>query len=557
VTTDRAISVVEDEPQVIEAVGMLKTTRSTQVNDDFLASSEDFKNYEGTSPTFKRRMTRQINKARGGAGSKQLEDKEFITAYEGFGVVEPPHNMDQLVKLYTLSAPHYAAVNAKVNNIVGLGYRLVENSKTKRNFEKIADDSEKTKKTREKLELHRDDVIEELEDCTSDDTFTEMLVKVWRDYEITGNGYIEIGRKADGAIGYLGHVPAHTIRVRRRRDGFVQVSGFKVQFFANYRAGFDEDGNEQDIANPIGDDTPNEIIHIKKYSPESSYYGVPDILAAQPALAGNKFAQDYNLDYFENKALPRYAIIVKGAKLSPAAERRLLAFFRSDLKGENHRSVVIPLPGDTDSNKVDLKFEAIEAGVQDSSFEKFLRQNQSEILMVHGVPLTKVSVADANLATAKDADKTFKEQVCAPQQKILQRKLYKLMREFSDALDLMLNEMSLTDENTQSQIDERRIKTGQRTQNELRTRDGLPAHDQGNELFDMNAQMKIAQMSDRTARAAQRANANATGSAPASAGANANGNPAGTRQRDTQRTANATDSAGAARNPKGEGRTTP
>lgn len=560
--TDRKVTAVDDEEFIIEDIGVLKTTERSSAVDDFKKSSEDIKSLEGTSANFKRKITRQINKARtgtGGAASKQVEERDFITAYEGFGVIEPPHNLEHLIKLYSLSAPHYAAVNAKVANIVGLGFRLVENNKTKRNLEDMSDDEDKTKKTRKKLDIHRDDVFDQLEEINAEDSFTETLIKAWRDYEVTGNGYIEVGRKVDGTIGYIGHVPAQTLRVRRKRDGFVQMSGFKVQFFANYGDAFDEDGNHQTIPNPIGDDEPNEIIHIKRYSPASSYYGIPDIVSAQQAIAGNEFAARFNLDYFENKAVPRYAIIVKGAKLGPAAERNLLSFFRSDLKGENHRSIVIPLPGDTPDNKVDLTFEAIEAGIQDSSFSTYLSHNEKEILMVHRVPITKISVSDsASLAVAKDADKTFKEQVCGPEQKILQKKLKNLIKEFTDAFDFELNEMSLTDENTQSQIDERRRKTGTETANEQRIARGKPAIEGGDELFDMNAATKLAEMADKTTRRGQdkQVEARAAGTSSTGAGANANGNPAGTRQRDTTRSAGATDSAGAARNPKGEGRTT-
>jgi hypothetical protein len=91
---------------------------------------------------------------------------------------------------------------------------------------------------------------------------------------------------------------------------------------------------------------------------------------------------------------------------------------------------------------------------------------------------------------------------------------------------LKLNELTLTDENTQSQIDERRIKTGTEVANEQRARRGLPAIKGGDERVDPNAAAK-----------------------KALADAKAN------RQRDAQRSAAATDTSGEGRNPKGEGRT--
>lgn len=566
---DRRVSVAEDvEVPEISTVRTL-STKETRVNQDaFKKSAEDLKELSGTDAVFKRKVTRTLNKVRRGideAESKQINEESFIDGYDTFEVVEPLYNLEYLAQLYELSAPHYAAVNAKVSNIVGLGYKLVENSKSKRNLERIADDTEKTKRTRRNLDQHRSELYDTIEEMNEEDTFTETLTKVWRDYEVTGNGYIEVGRKKDGTIGYIGHIPAQTMRIRKKRDGFVQISGFEVAFFANFGAGAvdpETDLPPKSIPNPIGGGRPNEVIHIKKYSPTSGYYGVPDIVAAKQAVAGNEFAARFNLDYFENKAVPRYAIILKGATLGTQAENQLLSFFETGLKGQNHRSVYIPLPGDTAENKVELELKAIEAGVQDASFSNYRKANLSDILMAHRVPVTKISVSEnASLSVAKDADKTFKEQVCGPEQKICEKKVNRIFKELTDALDFKLNELTLTDENTQSQIDERRRKTGVETANEQRLRRGDPAIEGGDELFDMNAATKVAEMNDATTRRGQdksQETAQATAAArTASAGANASGNPRGTRQRDTTRSANATDSAGASRNPKGEGRTTP
>lgn len=524
----------DDDTFIIDSVRTLRTKVLEQENSDtFAKPAEELKKYSGTDAVFKRRVTNEIKKFQRGADgteSKQIHEKDFITGYDAFDVVEPPYNLEYLAKLYELSAPHYAAVNAKVANIVGLGYRLVENSESKRNFERMANNKERVKRERRRLDEHRDKTVELLESMNEEDSLVETMVKVWRDYEVTGNGYLEVGRKKDGSIGYIGHIPAQTIRIRRKRDGFVQLGGFSVQFFANFGAGVDKNGKPRPINNPVGNDRPNEVIHIKKYSPTSGYYGVSDIVAAKQAIAGNEFASRYNLDYFENKAVPRYAIILKGAKLGSQAEQQLLSFFETGLKGQNHRSIYIPLPSDTNENKVELKLEAIEDGVQDSSFNNYRRANLSDILMAHRVPLTKISVAEgASLAVARDADKTFKEQVCAPEQRVFEKKVNKIVKELTDALEFKLNEMTLTDENTQSQIDERRRKTGVETANEQRIRDGKPAIEGGDELFDMNGSNKAAE---------QRANSTTN------------------RERDAQRSANATDSAGEARNPKGEGRTT-
>lgn len=529
--TERIVSVAQEDndslPVIDNVYHLSLHSNSGKSADPFKANAEELRAYRGTSPVFKRKVTAEVKKFQrgaGGAATKQVTDKEFLSGYDAFDVVEPPYNLDYLSKIYVSPAAsaHYSAVNAKVANIVGLGYRFVESNKTKRSLERMQDNEERIARARRRLDSWRDELIEMLDSFNEEDTFTEIMVKVWRDYEVTGNGYIEIGRKKDGTIGYIGHIPSKTIRIRRKRDGFVQVSGFNVEFFAHFGHG--------DDPNPIGGGRPNEIIHIKKYSPTSGFYGVPDIVSALNAIAGNEFAARFNLDYFENKAIPRHVIVLKGAKLGTAAQQSLLSFFETGLKGQNHRSLFIPLPASDKENPVDIKFEKIEADAQDSSFGNYRKANLSDILMAHRVPITKISVAEgASLAVARDADKTFKEQVCAPEQRIFEKKLNKIVRELTDALELSLNEMTLTDADTQSKIDERRIKAGIDVANEIRARDGLPGLPGGSDRVDLNAKDKIQQ-----AQAEMRT----------------------TRERDSERSAGATDSSGEARSPKGEGRST-
>jgi PBSX family phage portal protein len=332
--------------------------------DPFARPLEKTKKLDGLSTAFKKRIARtDFSKfLRGdGVASTAIVEPFMITGYSILDVVQPPYNIDYLAKIYEISAPHYAAVNAKVSNIVGLGYDFVESEATKERLADI-DDEKSLEKARRKLERMKISINEWIEATNEEETFVETLSRVWKDYETTGNGYLEIGRKNTGEIGYIGHVPAASMRVRRLRDGFVQIIGNQSVYFRNY--------GDTTTQNPVtADARPNEIIHFKNYTPTNGYYGVPDIIASKSAMTGNEFAARYNLDYFENKAVPRYIITVKGAKLSNDAERKLLEFFQTGLKGKNHRSLYIPLPADNPDSKVEFKMEAVENGIQDSSFD--------------------------------------------------------------------------------------------------------------------------------------------------------------------------------------------
>ena len=246
-------------------------------------------------------------------------------------------------------------------------------------------------------------------------------------------------------------------------------------------------------------------------------------------MVGNELAAKYNVDYFENKAVPRYIAIVKGAKLSSDAEDKFFRFMQAGLKGQNHRTLYIPLPGDGPDNKVDFKLEPIENGIQDGSFDRYRKANRDDILMAHQVPYSKVGGgAGISIASALVADRTFKEQVARPAQRNLEKTINKIVKEKTDMLSLKFNELTLTDEQTQSQIDERYLRMQVLVPNEVRERLNYPVRPGGSEPIVLGAQARAEQVAQST----------------------------GNRNRDQERTNNASDSASTTtgRNPQGEGR---
>ena len=475
-------------------------------NDPFKAESEDLLKISGLSPTFRRKMSREIQKrfeGLDGAKTQQNLLQQAVTGYAMFDLVEPPYNMDYLSQVYEISAYNYSAINAKVANIVGLGFDFIETRKTIEAMDGIDSDVQ-LDRARRKLNRLRQDLNDWLENCNEEETFVETLIKFYTDVEATGNGYLEIGRTTSGKIGYIGHIPAKTMRVRRLRDGYIQLLYGKAVFFRNF--------GDQETPNPIagGLDRPNEIIHIKKYTPLNNYYGIPDIVSAANAMSGNELSAKYNLDYFENKAVPRYIITVKGAKLSPESERKLLEFFQVGLKGKNHRSLYIPLPADNPDSKVEFKMEPVEANPQESSFNTYRKMNRDEILLAHRVPISKIGIPEGiNLAAARDADKMFKEQVCRPAQDILEKKLNRIVSEMTDALQIKFNELALSDEDTQSKIDERYLRMQVITPNEVRIRKGMVPLEGGDEVVQLKPQQQAeirSQAGNTRARSQERQN---------------------------------------------------
>ena len=453
-------------------------------------------------------------------GSKKINPGQvYRNGYGIFDLITPPYNLYELSAYYDTSFANHAAIDAKVSNTVGLGYRFEMATNTQLKLEAMSSDTAKTKakKRIEQLKIQMSDWLENLND---DDSLTKTLEKVVTDMQATGNGYIEVGRTVAGDIGYVGHIPATTMRVRRLHDGYIQIIAGTITYFRNF-------GGKN--PNPVTTDPrPNEVIHLKEYSPLNTFYGVPDIVAAMTSLMGDQMAQRYNIDYFENKAVPRYIITVKGAKLTPEAEDKLFRFFQTGLKGQSHRTLYIPLPGDSEGSKIEFEMHAVENGVQEASFDQYRQRNRDDILMAHQVPLSKLGGIDgASLAAAMAQDRTFRDQVAAPLQEYIAKAVNKIIREKTDVVQLVFEQPSLTDEIAESQILERLVKNQIIVPNEAREQLGYPQREGGDKPLEL------------TPRQA----------------ADAKGNMEGNKTRDGERTNAQSDGPAAVsgRNPKGEG----
>lgn len=109
------------------------------------------------------------------------------------------------------------------------------------------------------------------------------------------------------------------------KKGFIQQRDNKLVYFRN----FGSDSKHSDSYDPRDKDKKaeergllNKVIQLKNYHPRSSYYGLPDFLPALRALVGNKKAGDFNINFFDNNAVPQYAIIVKGGELARGTRKR-------------------------------------------------------------------------------------------------------------------------------------------------------------------------------------------------------------------------------------------
>lgn len=506
------------------------------------------------------RLIKAYENEEGTAGSKQYVEGDKFSMYGITDCVEVPYSQEYLAKLYETSAIHAASVDAKIDNIAGLGHWWDYSRKADKIRQRAAaKDEEKRNKTEENLIDDKFALDDALDKMNKQDSFEEVIAKVLKDRFTTGNGYFEISRTKDGRIGYIGHIPSVHMRVRRIRDGFVQYQGDQPIFFRNF--------GDKKTRDPFGiDPQPNEIIHYKNYSPTNNYYGIPEIISSTDNIAGIEFSNKFNIDFFEHKAIPRYFITVKGASITKAVYQDILRMFETTQQGKHHRSVIIPLP----SVNAEIEFHPIETKKQEAGFVEWVNQNTSHILARHRVPANRLGMTGGTgIGDSRDANKIFKQTVCGPEQRLLEKKLAKVFRELTDLFVFRFTEYTLTDENEKSQIHERYLRLGALLPDEVRTElgEGPRPDGKGDEPVDAKSmadkalestaslqkeQLASAEKQAKTNAAAAKATAAAKPAAAASTGGAA-GKAASaqkatankSRTRDADRSANKTDGTGA------------
>ncbi|MBP7732758.1 MAG: phage portal protein [Caldisericia bacterium] len=379
-------------------------------------------------------------------GGREGQSRQLKDPFCGMtGIVEPPLylNFSRLLELYQTSEVYYRAVQVKSQFTVGQGWRLVAFGDA---------DPEDVKK----LESF-------FSKCNPDFSFDEVLHQVMVDLECLGNAYLEVTREPSGSLTGLYHVPAHTVRVASD-GGFVQLRGAKKMKFSR----FGETGAVDEEGMPL-----SEMIHLAKYNPASTYYGLPDSVPAIGSTMGDLMARDFNINFFDNNASPQYCLIISGGMLTPKDKEDLQEYF-SNLKGNPHKTMILQLPKDVTG---DLK--PISTSPKEASFAEFRKTNRDLMVVAHGVPPHLLGIIESgNLGggTGETQLANFKSLVISPRQRFLSERITRLIIKKGFGIDNVrfeFNEMDAEDEMRNAQIQKLFIDAGVMTAQEVRRSIGL------------------------------------------------------------------------------------
>ncbi len=340
--------------------------------------------------------------------STQLPEDPFTGKMQAKGLQKPPYSLEQLVLLSESHPVHASCLEQKTVDTVGQGWKWLPDVTNSAD-----DEAEPDVDTRAAL----DDWFEDLAD--GEMTMHEILTLAWGDYQVTGQGYLEIVRDGLGVAVAVYHVPAHTVRFHQDGIRIAQVRGQKTVWFKRWGAPTEllVDRQYGSLKAEVPEERlANDLLVLQKPSRRSSWYGLPGYIPSIGWISLALSARDDNLLFFSNRREPRWAVILTNLEDDPGLEDDLRNAFAVDLK-QPHRNLLIPISG---NGKID--FKQLSADRADGSYEKLSDRADAAILVGHRVPperlgLTKVGALGGNVSI--DSTRVYKEAVIEPDQALL------------------------------------------------------------------------------------------------------------------------------------------
>lgn len=233
-----------------------------------------------------------------------------------------PFKAGEILRFIKLDSTYQACLNIKRNTNVGIGYEIKEN------------------------EIDRDHplavMLKQPNDNTGE-TFTQIMGSVYMDLDTFDNGYLEFIKFRNSRALY--YIPAHSVFIKPHKDanGLNKRSIKEYLYMDSQRViksykPYPADGKTKDGV--------SYLIHFKRPSQDSVYYGTPTNDHLHDLIRQNYLSDQYNINFFSNGAQPSYAAIITGASLSKKAQKNLQEYMQKGIEGvaNAHKMLFMSFP---------------------------------------------------------------------------------------------------------------------------------------------------------------------------------------------------------------------
>ena len=380
-------------------------------------------------------------------GSSQPNDESlFLTAedYKQFSLIAPPYPPEKMYRIVESSSMLGTCIESYVQNIDGYGHE----------FSYLGDKQEEES---EEVASEREALKGFFEQVNEDQSMTDLRKALRRDYEITGNAYIEVVRYRDESISTIYRADskymhlqakqkdAYPIKVPLKRNGRIRNTTVYKYFrrfamvIAPYQTGtgstklrwFKEFGDPRRMdaktgkyENELGkgekiEEEANEIIHWKQ---GNDTYGVPRWAGMASVVLGINNADYVNYDLFNSNAIPALAVLVSGGQLTAESVDDLAEVLAGGKGVENwHRVAILETTGENAENIGDkptsssVDFKELNKP-SDSEFNTYIDQSEKRIRSKFRLPpLMTGSTEEYSRASAESSKLIAEEQVFTPE----------------------------------------------------------------------------------------------------------------------------------------------
>lgn len=413
-----------------------------------------------------------------------------------------PYDPECFANFLEISEVHKSCVETKVDAALGRKYLI----KPQFPVQKSAEDAPSTEDdftiTPEEYRNDFRKIQAFIKNCNQDISFEDNLRLVGIDRQGIGWAAFEVVREASGKAARLYRIPATRLRVLEGFDGFVEVVGFDrekpiYQYYQRFGDKvvvdapdpFDFTGKGKTAPRPynpeddgelqIGErnirwnlvskldgkplkakgieafqEAATEVLYLPNNHPNTVYYGYADVVPAISAILGNVYIRDYVHQFFEHNCVPRWAIIVKGAKVDGKFRELLEEYFQKNIRGKANQTLLLTLGGNLQN--VQVEFQKLDVGHKEADFMDTVQMHNQQIMTAERVPGAMIGVSEkSNLGSrGLGAAEIFKDYVITPLQQYFARKLNLLFRLGLGVLNAKLEfmELDVRDSLTKAQI---------------------------------------------------------------------------------------------------------
>lgn len=425
----------------------------------------------------------QLEKADVKAKSNIIEEEDlFAEMYNSGKVYRPPVVLSNLTQYSVENPYHLRCINQKAADTLNGGWRLVH---VDEEGNEVIPDSNWSNNYKKLKKFFTNCAENEYE-------FLDLAYKLVVDYLTYAMCVVEVVRDKKGEPAKLYHIPAHTVRLVKDISQLKINKKFKNCKYVIQRVKehervfkiFDERG-VIGLREPHTKNQMTEVIVVNNYHVDGGKYGLPEWLPALKALLGFDKVAHYNIRFFDNEAVPRFAVIVQGGKLDEQAKKMIKTFFKSGLRGAENNNKTLVL---TSGRGAEIKLVPLSIDEKDGSFRFYRKDTRDEIISAHGVPPHRLQVYDSgnsgtySPSSVFELNKVYKYSIIVPLQNKIQSifnriikigfKIDNIIFKFND-LDIGEQEQRADLIRNTAAAYERYINTGIMTVDEVRQELGL------------------------------------------------------------------------------------